>query len=130
MKSFKAIRKVHLEEPQSGKGARCATIQTVIQRPKPHAGEMIIYGLLIFLLMTGTYWRNRVWSSGVELWADCVKKSPNKDRPHNNLGDAYTREGKHQEAVAQLTEALRINRNYADARNNLGMVYTYQGKYQ
>jgi tetratricopeptide (TPR) repeat protein len=130
VKSFKAIKKVDIEEPRSGKGARSATMQSVLQRPRPHVGEMIIYGLMILLLMAGTYWRNRVWNSELELWTDCVKKSPKKDRPHNNLGNAFFNQGKYQEATNQYNEALRINPNSAEAHNNLGNVFFNQGKYQ
>ena len=92
-KRFKTIKRVDIEELSSGNKAKCTTIQSVIERPGPHVGEMIIYGLLILLLITGTYWRNRVWNSELELWDDCVKKSPNKDRPHNNLGNAFLEPG-------------------------------------
>jgi tetratricopeptide (TPR) repeat protein len=129
-KRFKTIKKVELEEPRSGKGARSVMMQNVIEGPKPHVLEMIVYGLLILLLMAGTYWRNRVWNSKLELWTDCVKKSPNKDRPHYNLADAFLDLGKYQEAISHLNDALRINPNYAEANNNLGLVLFYQGKYQ
>jgi len=129
-KRFKTIKEVDLEEPRSGKGARCPTMQSVVQRPKPHAGEMIICGLLILLLMTGTYWRNRVWNSELELWTDCVKKSPYKDRPHNNLGSAFLDQGRYQEAANQFNEALRINPNYTEAHYNLGSAFLDQGRYQ
>ena len=127
VKSFKAIKKVDLEEPRSGEGARCATMQSVAQRPKPRVGEMIIYGLLILLLMAGTYWRNRVWNSELELWTDCVKKSPKKDRPHHNLGFSFFNQGKYQEATDQYNQALRINPNYAEAHYNLGNAYLMIG---
>ena len=129
-KRFKTIKEVDLEEPRSGNRARCTTIQSVIEKPEPHVGEIIIYGLLILLLMTGTYWRNRVWHSELELWTDGVKKSPNKDRTHYNLGIVFLNQGKYQEAISHLNEALRINPNYAKAHNNLGNVFLNQGKYQ
>ena len=129
-KSFKTIKKANLEEPRSGKGAKSATIQNVVQRPKPHVGEMIVYGVLILLLMAGTYWRNRVWNSEVGLWTDCVKKSPKKDRPHHNLGFSFFNQGKYQEATNQFNQALRISPNYAEAHNNLGFSFFNQGKYR
>lgn len=130
VKSFKTTKKVDLEEPRSGKGARRETTQSVVQRPKPRVGEIMIYGLLIVLLMAGTYWRNRVWNSELELWTDCVKKSPKKDRPHFSLGVCFFNQGKYREATDQYNEALRINPNYAEAHNNLGNVFFNQGKYQ
>jgi len=56
-----------------------------------------------------------------------VNKSPNKDRPHNNLGFAFLSQGKYQEAIPHLKEALRINCNYAEAHNNLGNAYLMVG---
>jgi len=129
-KRFKTIKEVDLEGPRSENRARCTTMQSVIERPKPHVGEIILYGLLILLLMTGTYWRNRVWNSELELCTDCVKKSPNKDRPHNNLGSVFLDQGRYQEATNQYNEALRINPGSAEAHYNLGTVFFYQGKYQ
>jgi len=105
-------------------------MQSLIEKPKLHVGEIIVYGLLILLLMTGSYWRNRVWNSELELWTDCVKKSPNKDRPHVNLGNVFLNQGKYQEATNQYNEALRINPNDAEAHYNLGNVFLNQGKYQ
>jgi protein O-mannosyl-transferase len=129
-KRFKPIEEVDLEEPRSGNRARRTTMQSVIERPKPHVGGILIYGLLILLLMTGTYSRNRVWNSELELWTVCLKKSPNKDRPHNNLGFVFLNQGKYKEAIPHLNEALRINPNYAEAHNNLGNVFLNQGKSQ
>ena len=91
---------------------------------------MIVYGLLILLLMTGSYWRNRVWNSEVGLWKDCIKKSPGKDRPHNNLGTVFLTQRRYQEAVNQYHEALRINPKLAEAHYNIGNVFFNQGKYQ
>jgi hypothetical protein len=62
-KRFKTIKEVGLDEPRSGDRAKCTTMGSVIERPKPHVGEILIYGLLILLLMAGTYSRNRVWNS-------------------------------------------------------------------
>ncbi len=98
-------------------------MQRGIERPKIHVGETILYGLLVLLLKGGTYWRNGVWNSELELWMDCVKKSPGKDRPHNCLGTVFLNQGKHQEAADQYKEALRINPKFAEVHYNLGNAY-------
>ena len=102
-------------------------MQSPIERLKPHVGEMIVYGWLILLPMTGTYWRNGIWNSELELWTDCLKKSPNKDRPHYNLGNVFLKQGKYQEAVDEYSEALPINSNFAEAHYNLGNAYLMIG---
>ena len=56
-----------------------------------------------------------------------MKKSPNKDRPYNNLGDVYFNQGKLQEATDHFQLALRINPNNAEAHNNLGNAYVMTG---
>ncbi len=100
-----------------------------IQRPKGHIGETIVYGSLVLLLMAGTYWRNAVWNNELELWMDCVKKSPGKDRPHNCLGTIFLSQNKYQEAIPYFNGALRIKPDYAKAHNNLGNVFLNQGKH-
>ena len=77
---------------------------------------------------TWTYERNTVWSNDVGLWSDTVKKSPQKVRPHNNLGNALKRQGKFEEAIAHFKKALQINPGYAKAHNNLGTALASQGK--
>jgi hypothetical protein len=67
-----------------------------------------------------TYERNTVWSNAVSLWSDVVKKSPQKVRPHNNLGNALKNQGKIKEAIAHFNKALQINPGYSKAHNNLG----------
>jgi len=75
-----------------------------------------------------TYERNAVWSNPVSLWRDVVTKSPQKVRPHNNLGNALKHQGKYEEAIYHFTRALELNPGYAKAHNNLGTVLAAQGK--
>ena len=77
-----------------------------------------------------TYQRNKVWLNEHTLWADCVKKSPNKARPHNNLGTALSAEGKSEEAIDHYNQALRITRDYANVYNNRGNAYANLGQYK
>jgi Flp pilus assembly protein TadD len=75
-----------------------------------------------------TYERNTVWSNAVTLWSDVVEKSPQKVRPHNNLGNALKHQGKIEEAIAHFKKALQLNPGYAKAHNNLGTALASQGK--
>jgi len=74
-----------------------------------------------------TYQRNSVWSDSFKLWSDCVKKSPQKARPHNNLGLALEERGLVDEAIKHYTESLRINPDYERAHNNMGNALKKQG---
>jgi len=75
-----------------------------------------------------TYNRNKVWRTEISLWEDVVKKSPNKARPHNNLGLAYKEKGMFDKAIEEYEKVLDIDSGYVDAHNNLGIVYMKRGK--
>ena len=82
---------------------------------------------LVMVCCVWTYERNSVWSNEVALWNDCVEKSPNKARPHNNLGLALAEQGDLEEAVGHFSEALRINPDHVLANYNLGTALVQQG---
>jgi tetratricopeptide (TPR) repeat protein len=74
-----------------------------------------------------TYERNKIWKNEYTLWSDCLKKSPNKARVHDNLGVALAVEGKYQEAIDHYKNAIKINPDYEDAYYNLGNAFKDQG---
>jgi tetratricopeptide (TPR) repeat protein len=97
---------------------------------KPTRMAVFISFLTISLLLViTTYQRNKVWHNALTLWQDCVKKSPNKARPHNNLGHFYMKKGFLNQASSQLEKALNIDPLYVKAHNNLGLVYDKKGLY-
>ncbi|PQP35664.1 hypothetical protein C6A37_01495 [Desulfobacteraceae bacterium SEEP-SAG9] len=75
-----------------------------------------------------TYQRNSVWQDRVTLWKDCVQKSPNKARPHYNLGNALVAQNRLSEAIGHYFMAARINPDDPDTQNNIGNVLSKQGK--
>ena len=87
-----------------------------------------IFVAITLALSTTTYFRNTVWADGESLWEDAARKSPNWDRPHNNLGTVYYDQGRLDEAIREFQTALKLNYDYADAHNNLGVVYERQGR--
>ena len=88
---------------------------------------------LILILTTlafaaATYARNNIWKDDASLWEDVVRKSPNKARPHNYLGEIYSRQGRLDEAIREYQIVLSLNYDYDFAHNNLGIVYAQQGR--
>ncbi len=83
---------------------------------------------IILVFSAWTHERNTLWSNAVSLWSDVVEKSPQKARPHNNLGNALKRQGRIEEAIVHFNKALQINPGYAKAYNNLGTALASQGK--
>jgi len=87
-----------------------------------------ILSAVIIICSLWTYQRNCVWMDSVTLWRDCVKKSPEKARPHFNLGLLLAHRGKIDEAIRYYTEALRIDPDYEAALINLGSYLVERGK--
>jgi len=79
------------------------------------------------LFTTWTFERNRVWADEITLYRDCAEKSPQKARPHNNLGAALSRQGYLKEAIEHYHTALRLKPGYVDAHYNLGYALAKQG---
>lgn len=75
-----------------------------------------------------TLQRNRVWASPLTLWSDAAEKSPNKTRPHSNLGLALVALGRDAEALAQFQAVVRINPNHVSGYNNLAVHLSSLGR--
>ncbi|MBF0316535.1 MAG: tetratricopeptide repeat protein [Nitrospirae bacterium] len=83
--------------------------------------------LITLTLAVATYERNGVWHDKITFWLDVVKKSPNKARPHLNLGAFYAEAGDLNAALTHYQTALSLNPNYPEAHNNIGNIYEKQG---
>jgi tetratricopeptide (TPR) repeat protein len=92
---------------------------------KNHRGRtpVLLAAMVIILLASATYCRNKVWADPVTLWQDVVIKSPGKARGYNNLGAALSDAGRKDEAVAVLKKAISINPDHAEAYYNIGRIY-------
>jgi len=88
--------------------------------------------VLIFIVCMASvfaYKRNEVWKSGLSLWSDSVKKSPNKVRPNLSLAYAYSQEGEYALAMERVNKALQINPNSHKAYNARGALYSSRKQY-
>ena len=86
---------------------------------------LVLVAAIVFSFWT--YQRNNIWRDPVALWCDCVKKSPQKSRPHNNLGAALDEQDRTEEAIEHYLQALRIKPDNEKAHNNLGNALEKQG---
>jgi tetratricopeptide (TPR) repeat protein len=88
--------------------------------------KYIAISILVIIIASNswlTYERNKVWKDDLILWNDTVLKNPNKARPFSNRGNEYWKLGQSDQALADFSEAIRIDSNYADAFDNRGVVY-------
>ena len=84
----------------------------------------IAFGILIILVFSyWTYERNLVWQDPVTLWADNVKKSPNRARVHGNLGKAYLDKGQYEKARVEFEEVIKLDSRLLGAYDNLAKIY-------
>ncbi len=91
--------------------------------------EVFVLICLITVFGGAAYQRNIVWKDDLSLWSDVVKKSPRKDRPYNNLGQAYLGNREFYQAIPFLKESLRLNPYFSYAHYNLGIAYQGIGLY-
>ncbi|MEE9528663.1 MAG: tetratricopeptide repeat protein [Dehalococcoidia bacterium] len=92
-----------------------------------------VCSVIILLLLSGlTYARNKVWLSELSLWADAVRKSPNKARVHSNYGRGlYSLRNKATERVKREFEtAIRLSPGWAKPYHNLAICYFQEADYR
>jgi tetratricopeptide (TPR) repeat protein len=88
----------------------------------------ILLFLFIPCLALATVNRNRVWLSRESLWRDVIRKSPQKPRGYNNLGQFYQEEGQHERSGRYFHKMLELDPFYHyEAHFHLGWGYQEQG---
>jgi tetratricopeptide (TPR) repeat protein len=88
------------------------------------AGSLGLAAVLTLCVMT--FQRNELYRDPVLLWSDTVEKSPNKARPHNNLGHAYAMQDDWDRAIEEFRTAARLDPDYELAQKNLRDAYLHQ----
>lgn len=83
--------------------------------------------LLVLSLMVASYNRNEVWGTSYSLWSSAALRSPNKARPHVNLGVILFKEKRFDEAQRELLRAIEIKPHYPTALQYLGFISVRKG---
>ena len=94
----------------------------------------IALGLSMVIVLTAlgicTHRQVSFWDNSFTLFSHAIEVTQNNYIVHNNLGVAYDKLGRYQEAIESYKQAIRIEPDYADAHNNLGITYGKLGRWQ
>ncbi|TAL25115.1 MAG: tetratricopeptide repeat protein [Nitrospirae bacterium] len=102
-------------------------LQAMIQSPRRSlAACYLLLVAAVIVLSIVAYQRNTVWHDAITLWEDVVKKSPNKARGHDNIGNVYADKGWPNRAIQHYQIALMLGPT-AETHSNLGTVYADLG---
>jgi len=78
-------------------------------------------------LLFFAYQRNGIWTSKLSLWTDVVRKTPNKSRVHNSMGNSYALLGRYFEAIREYELALKLDPGNIEVYYNLAANYENVG---
>jgi len=90
--------------------------------------QAALCGGLLMILGLATRQRTWVYEGQETLWSDTLAKNPNCSVGYTNLGFAFFRKGRADEALEQFQKALEINPNDMDAHNDLGIALDQIGR--
>jgi protein O-mannosyl-transferase len=88
----------------------------------------ISFIVLAGLYAAGTVSRNFDWKDELSLFTDTARKSPDGDIPHYDLGYAYLRLGRIDEAISEYQTAIKLNPDFFGAHYDLGYAYLRLGR--
>jgi tetratricopeptide (TPR) repeat protein len=94
---------------------------------KEEVFDWLIMFFIILFLSTWTHQRNVLWNNEIDLWIDCVKKSPHKARPYVNLGFAYYNAEIYEKALETTQKAIQIDSKSNGAYYNLSLIFQEMG---
>ncbi len=85
---------------------------------------------VLALMAVLTYNRSSAWGNAEALWKDTVSKSPEKARPHAQLGFVYFIEQRYAAALPEFEAAARLGPPSYQLLVELGQDYEYLGRHE
>ena len=87
-------------------------------------------GAALASCLAATRTQVQCWRNSVTLFSHALAVLPGVPLAQNNLGSALYDQGRFEEAIPHLQEALRLKPQYVDAHNNLGLTFWRLGRDQ
>jgi tetratricopeptide (TPR) repeat protein len=93
--------------------------------------QAVVACCIVLALAGGAFSRNAVWYDPVFLWEDAARKSPQKGRIYNNIGEAYHEKKQLRKAIENYLISIRLSPSSSlDAYGNIGSMYADLGEYE
>lgn len=106
----------------------CATVVRMTPRLRSAAPFVVVAITTLFFVRARDQLRH--WQSSITLYEHTLKVCGSSPLIHYNLGVAYMRARRYDDAMKQYRAALRLQPNYYAALNNLGNVLTALQRYE
>lgn len=87
----------------------------------------LLSGLCLVLATVGSWRQVGYWRDTFTLFGHALEVTENNALAHGSLGKVLHDQGRQEEAILHLTEAIRINPKDPDFRNNLGLALQARG---
>ena len=102
---------------------------SAIAGPPTGMFRVLLAVALLAALTAASVARNTRWHTLLAMWEDCARKSPNKSRTHNNLGNCYLLLGQRFSALAEYQKAVALEPGNLEAQYNLATTADIVGMY-
>jgi tetratricopeptide (TPR) repeat protein len=87
----------------------------------------LLGGVALAVLTACSWLQLGHWENSVALWKHTAEVTENNYSAYTSLGAALVHQGRLEDAIRHISEALRIKPDYAEAHNNLGLALYKQG---
>jgi protein O-mannosyl-transferase len=84
----------------------------------------------IFVLCNISYNRNQVWKNSITLWTDVINKNPDIYFAYNKRADKFIKINNYEDALADLTNSLKLNSGFYETYNLRGTSRAYLKDYK
>ncbi len=91
--------------------------------------RIAVVGLMAILSIL-SWQRCHIWKDGITMWSDVLEKYPDLVMGYYNRGIAYYNNRKYDNAIADYSQVIRMDSNFAAALNNRGMIYFQFADYE
>jgi len=102
------------------------------RRVKNHSKHLILvfWVLLLVMLTTFSYSRNKLWQDPVLLWKESLERAPNNPRVLDALGSLLAEKGFLKQSISLFKRSISVDPKFYPSYNDLGLTYIRINKFR